>query len=205
MPDVPGGPAWDGAGPPGSTPLDPDDAVGLIPSWVATRADLNEVEQRNIVDGLDRRRWKATSLDVVLDDLTVRSLHRDMFGRVWRWAGTYRSREASIGVDPLVIAASVQDLMEDARQWVSGDRPMLTDEAGCSFHHRLAQIHPFPNGNGRHARVMTDLLLRALGAEPFTWGRDSLDAAGTTRDIYIAALRAADSHDLEQLLRFVRT
>ena len=192
-------------GPPGSTPLDPDDAEGLIPSWVATRADLNEAEQRNIVTGLDRRRWRRPSVDVMLDDLTVRDLHKDMFGAVWRWAGTYRRREASIGIDPVRVSTSVRDLMEDARLWVGGEQPMPPDEAGCRLHHRLVLVHPFPNGNGRHGRAMTDLLLRAIDAAPFTWGRVSLDDAGDTRDAYIAALRAADAHDLDPLLHFVRT
>lgn len=129
MSETAGGPTWNAVGPPGSTPLDPDDAEGLIPSWVATRADLNEAEQRNIVTGLDRRRWRRPSVDVMLDDLTVRDLHKDMFGAVWRWAGTYRRREASIGIDPMRVSTSVRDLMEDARLWVGGERPMPPDEA----------------------------------------------------------------------------
>lgn len=205
MPDGHARPAWNAAGPPASTPLDQDDTEGLIPSWVATRADLNNVEQRNILQGLDRRRWARPRLEVVLDDLTVRALHRDIFGGVWRWAGAYRQRETSIGVDPRLIATSVRDLMDDARLWVTGDRPMPVNEAGCRLHHRLVLIHPFPNGNGRHGRAMTDLLLNAVGATPFTWGRVNLDGPGDTRDAYIAALRAADAHDLDPLLKFVRS
>lgn len=196
---------WDGSGPAGSTPLDPDDAEGLIPSWVATRADLNEVEQRNIVEGLTRRRWRRIGATDLLDDLAGRALHRDMFGKVWRWAGAYRSRELTIGVDPRLVSTSVRDLMEDAKLWIGDDRPMPPDEAGYRFHHRLVQVHPFPNGNGRHSRAMTDLLVRAIDCEPFTWGRISLDAASSTRDTYINALRAADAHDFEPLARFVRS
>lgn len=205
MTDWPDRVGWDAGGPTGSTPVDPADAEGLIPSWVATRADLNEAEQRNILGGLDRRRWRNPTLEAVLDDLTVRELHKDMFGRTWRWAGSYRRWETTIGVDPRLVATGVRDLMADARLWVAGERPMPLDEAGCRFHHRLVQVHPFPNGNGRHARAMTDLLMRSVAAEPFTWGRVSLDGPGATRDAYIAALRAADAHDIHPLLRFART
>jgi Fic family protein len=82
---------------------------------------------------------------------------------------------------------------------------MLADEAGYRFHHRLVSIHPFPNGNGRHARAMTDLLMRSLGAPPFTWGSVCLDTATVTRPAYIAALRAADAGDFADLADFVRS
>lgn len=89
--------------------------------------------------------------------------------------------------------------------WIGGDRPMPLDEVGYRFHHRLVQVHPFMNGNGRHSRAMTDLLMRAVDCEPFTWGSTSLDAQGTVRDAHLAALRAADAHDFEPLAQFARS
>lgn len=205
MPDRRGREGWGVSGPSASTPLDPDDAVGLIPSWVATRADLNQAEQRNMLQGLSRRRWTRISAAELLDDLVVRALHRDMFGKVWTWAGSYRNRELSIGVDPALVSTCVRDIIDDAQLWISGDGRMAPDEAGYRFHHRLVQVHPFPNGNGRHGRAMTDLLMRAIGGEPFTWGSTNRDAEGRVRDAYIAALRAADANDYEPLARFVRS
>jgi Fic-DOC domain mobile mystery protein B len=196
---------WDAGGPRGSTALGPDEVEGLIPTWIATRAELNEAEQQNILDGLGRRRWQNPSTEELLDDLTARSLHKDMFGNVWTWAGRYRITERNIGVDPRTIAVCLRDLMEDAKLWIAGTKPRSVDQAGAAFHHRLVQIHPFPNGNGRHSRAMTDMLLRSVGAEPFTWGRVSLTSLSATRASYFAGLRAADDGDIAALAAFVRT
>ncbi len=195
---------WDEDGRPGSAPLERDETLGLIPSWVATRADLNAAEQANILKGLSKHRWRRPTVHYLLDDLAVRSLHKDLLGEVWRWAGTYRNTERNIGVDPHYIGVAVRDLVDDARAWLEGPHPMPADEAGCRFHHRLVQIHPFPNGNGRHARAMTDLLLRALGTLPFSWGQTNLGTASQRRSAYIAALRAADDGDLGPLTLFAR-
>ncbi len=189
----------------GSTPLDPDDAAGLKPGWVATKADLDAAEQANILAALRRSRWRRPKTGYLLTDDAVRRLHQDMFGDVWTWAGTYRRYEASIGIDPHRISVAVRDLVLDAAYWFDGDRPMAPDEAGWTFHHRLVQIHAFPNGNGRHSRMITDLLLRAKDEHPFTWGRADLNAAGEIRDVYLAALRAADGGDYGPLSMFVRS
>jgi len=204
MSDGDAGLGWESEGPPGSTPLDPDEAEGLKPAWVATRADLNEAEQANILAALNRAKWRRITSDALLDDKSARDLHRDMFGDVWIWAGRYRTTEKSIGVDPSTIGVRVRDLMLDAKAWLSGRQPMPADQVACELHHKLVAIHPFPNGNGRHARAMTDLLLRSVGAAPFTWGSASLDRIGDARARYIAALRAADDGDYGPLSSFVR-
>jgi Fic-DOC domain mobile mystery protein B len=197
--------AWSDPGPDGSTPLDPDEVDGLIPSWVATRGDLNTAEQANIVQALSLIRWQGRSVEQLLDDLVARQLHKDMFRDVWEWAGTYRLTERNIGVDPVTISVCVRDLMEDAKAWIGGQAPMEPDVVGFRFHHRLVQVHAFPNGNGRHARAMTDLLLRAMGQPPFSWGRTGLETPSATRSNYIAALRAADDRRFDLLARFVRS
>jgi Fic-DOC domain mobile mystery protein B len=196
---------WADQGPDGSTALDPNEIEGLIPSWVATRGDLNEVEQANIVKALTQPRWRRLSVEGLLDDLTARQLHKAMFDNVWEWAGTYRLTEKTIGVDPFTISVCVRDLMEDAKVWLSGDHPLEPDVVGYRFHHRLVQIHLFPNGNGRHARVMTDLLVAAMGQPPFTWGSASGDPERDVRQAYIAALRDADLRQFDLLAQFVRS
>jgi Fic-DOC domain mobile mystery protein B len=196
---------WDFPGAPWSTPLTEEDKQGLIPSYIATRCELNEAEQRNILRAARSRRWRRLAAVQLLDDLVARQLHRAMFDQVWTWAGQYRSRELNIGVDPRKVSVAVRDLMEDAKLWLGGDRPMPADEAAYRFHHRLVLIHPFPNGNGRHSRMMTDLLLRSAGEPAFTWGRYSQAVASTARDTYIGALQSADRGDYGPLAGFVRT
>jgi Fic-DOC domain mobile mystery protein B len=189
--------------PAGATPIEPDEAAGLLPGHIATREQLDEWEAENILEG---QRWAAGAARRrdVLDDAFPRELHRRMFGRTWKWAGTYRSTEKNLGIAPARIAEEVRNLLENTRAQIAGKVAPI-DGIAARFHHRLVWIHPFPNGNGRHARLLTDLLLAANGAAPFTWGRGDLEHAGETRERYLAALRAADARDLAPLLAFVRS
>lgn len=189
----------------GATPLSRDELDQLIPTYIVTRAELNRAEQDNIVQALASPKWRRRrQIDALLDDLVLRNLHRDMFSDVWGWAGSYRQTERNIGVDFSRISGDVRNLVEDARYWFDPASATTVDEAAAEFHHRLVSIHPFPNGNGRHSRAVTDLLLRAAGAEPFTWGRIDLVAPGETRQRYIDALRAADGGHYGPLNAFVR-
>lgn len=189
--------------PAGATPLDPDEAAGLLPGHIATREQLDEWEADNILAGA---RWAAgrARRRAILDDLFLRELHRRMFDRTWKWAGMYRAREKNIGVAPERIAGDVRNLLEDTKTQLAAKVAPL-DETAARFHHRLVAIHPFSNGNGRHARLMTDLLLEANGAAPFSWGRSDLVRPGEARERYLAALRAADARDFGPLLGFVRS
>lgn len=196
-----------GEQPDGATPLDDVERAGLIPAWVATHGDLNRAEQENIAAAqlALRRRRRRLTVPGVLDEAFVRQLHALMFGDVWSWAGKYRLTEKNIGIAWWDIAPYVTSLMADTALWVAADSLMPVDEAAVRLHHRLAAIHPFSNGNGRHAREMSNLLLRAVGEVPLTWGRNSLTDAGETRHSYVAALRAADGSDIGPLLTFART
>ena len=127
-----------------------------------------------------------------------------MFGDVWRWAGTSRTSERNLGIAYYEIPVAVRQLLHDARAWIA-HATYSPDEIAVRLHHRLVQIHPFPNGNGRHARLMADLLVMSRGQERFSWGRTSLGEAGDVRRRYIAALRAADGHDIGPLLVFARS
>ncbi len=191
---------------PGNTPLDPDEVEGLIPLHVTTQGELNEVEQANILEAMA---W-STGRDHadILTDSYLRELHKRMFKDVWKWAGKYRQSLKNVGVSANQIPAEVKKLCEDTQYWIQ-NKTYSWDEIGVRFHHRLVSIHPFPNGNGRHARLATDLMLRANGQKPFNWGGESsgasIDAAGTTRGLYIAALKAADRGNFNLLLAFVRS
>jgi Fic-DOC domain mobile mystery protein B len=191
--------------PEGATPLPKDQRDGLKQSWVTTMDDLNDAEAENILAANVTWYGRRHTLDSLLDDKTVRDLHRDMLGDVWTWAGTYRLRELNIGVDPFQVSMAVQNLVEDAKHWFAKDSAMDIDMAAVRFHHQLVAIHPFHNGNGRHSRLLTDLLHRAHGAPAFTWGSRDLVAASAVRTTYIAALRQADDGDYKALLEFVRS
>ena len=188
--------------PDGATPLDPDELDGLKFKHVTTRGELDQLEQAGITEGL---KWldKQKNPDV-LSEAFVLELHKRLFGSVWKWAGTFRRTEKNIGVDPIQVAIQLRQLLDDARYWVEHET-YSPKELAARFHHKLVFIHPFPNGNGRHARIMADAVLTKLLNEPaIDWaGGYRLEAMNERRDQYIAALRAADGHDISSLLEFV--
>jgi Fic-DOC domain mobile mystery protein B len=191
--------------PEGATPLDPDESEGLIPPQIATRAELNEAEEANIAQGME---WglRAIRTRTVLADEFAFELHRRMFEHVWEWAGRTRWTNKNIGIEKYAIRPAVRDLMADATTW-STLSVYPSEVMAVRLHHRLTAIHPFPNGNGRHARMMADLFLLQEGIHPLSWGgqRGSLVRTGEIRSAYIAALRVADGGDIEPLLRFARS
>lgn len=184
-----------------ATPITPDERAQLIPTWITTRADLNAAEAENI-DAADR--WAFSRRRDVLDAEFLKRLHRRMLGDVWKWAGTLRTTERNIGIAPYRIEVELRQLLDDGRYWLEGET-FSPDEAAVRFHHRLVAIHPFPNGNGRHSRIAADLLLIQMGQERFSWGRNGLVNASATRAEYIAALKAADAHEIGLLLAFARS
>jgi Fic-DOC domain mobile mystery protein B len=191
--------------PPDATELPPTEREGLLQTWITTRAELNTAEEHNILDGANwaRRRRAVEATDLLNDDF-AKSLHKQMFGDVWVWAGTYRLRESNLGVAPPQIPIESRTLFDDARYWLQ-HQTYSRDELAVRVHHRLVAIHPFPNGNGRHTRLMADFLVERLGGESFTWGGGGLNDAGQLRARYIAALKLADGHDIGPLLGFARS
>ncbi len=195
-----------GPEPSGATPIEEEDLDGLIPAFVATRADLNQVEFENIIRALPwaQRQARTRGPEGILDYGFMLTLHRRMFGDVWTWAGTQRRRETNIGVDPYSIATQSRLLLDDAKFW-HAEGVFEPDVLAARIHCRLVGIHPFPNGNGRCTRMMADLYLTSIGAEPFPWGDANLDADSSGRATYIAALiKALDTGEYTDLIRFAR-
>jgi len=187
-----------------ATPLEPQEREGLLQSWITHRKDLNEAEQENILEGAAWARGRRRlPLERMLSVDFMQTLHKRMFGDVWQWAGTFRTTERNIGIQAYRIATELAALLSDVRFWIEHET-YPRDEIAIRFHHRLVAIHPFPNGNGRHARLAADLLVERLGGEPFSWGGGSLADVGELRARYVAALRAADDHDIGPLLEFAR-
>jgi len=195
-----------GPEPSGATPLEPEDLEGLIPDFVATRADLNIVEFENITKALPWALQQARTLqpEGVLAYGFMMELHRRMFLDVWTWAGTPRRHETNIGVAPQLIPSQSIQTLDDAKYWHT-EKVFEPDDLAARIHCRLVSVHPFVNGNGRCTRLMADLYLTAIGASPLTWGGTNLDVDGSGRAEYIAALvKAADTDDYTDLIRFAR-
>lgn len=183
------------------TPLSPEERDGLKLTYITLRGELNEAEQQNISSAT---LWALSRRRDVLNVTFLRNLHRRMLGDVWRWAGEYRTTGKNIGIDAWKIPLEMQQLIENVRYWVDNET-FPPDEVAARFHHRLVWIHPFSNGNGRFARLATDLLIRDLGHPLLTWGSGNLVDGGQLRTAYIDALRAADRNDYGPLIAFVRS
>ncbi len=189
--------------PEGATPLDADALAGLIPA-LSTHGELNEFEAVNISDAV---LWAGRSRNLRRDLLAIQmlqELHRRMFDRTWKWAGKFRTSDTNIGVHWPQIGTGVKDLCDDVIFQISNAVYPL-DEMAVRFHYRLVATHPFPNGNGRHARLAADILVRRQGGTAFAWGSASLVRDGAPRREYLDSLREADGGKFERLIQFARS
>lgn len=192
--------------PNGATPIDLDELKDLIPDYIATMSELNQLEQANIADAFV---WaERQDLSEMLTATFVFKLHEKMFNQVWRWAGKQRRSNKNIGVMKEQILNELGQLLKNTEFWIQ-NKTFPEDDLAARFHHKLVHIHIFPNGNGRHARLMTDLLLVQMNNKKFTWGNETaptpLEVEGKTRSEYIAALKKADYGDFNDLIKFVRS
>ncbi len=188
----------------GQTPLDDDERDGLRVPTITTRGELDEFEQLGVEKAIEWTRTRRVSLDDILTDDFVKQLHRRMFGDIWQWAGSFRTSNKNIGVDTSAIGIELGKLLDDCRYWIDHN-VFADDEIAVRFSHRIVSIHPFANGNGRHSRLIADILVSdGLGRPVFTWGSVSLTPKGAARLAYLRALRKADENDYGELVRFAR-
>lgn len=190
----------------GQTPLDADEMDAILIPNVITRGELDEVEQRNIEDAirwtLERRR-RFTS-DEILSEQFIMDLHKRMYGEVWSWAGYFRKTNKNIGVDKYEIGIRLRALLDDCRHWIK-HKTFPEDEIAVRFKHRIVSIHCFPNGNGRHSRLMADLIIEKIfDNDVFSWGGRHLIKRSNFRSIYLKALREADWGNIDPLVAFAR-
>ena len=187
----------------GATLLNPDEIDGLKLKHITTRAELDRWEQDNIQDAIG---WLESRQNAeILNEKFITLLHKKMFGRVWKWAGNFRRSNKNIGVEWIHIPVELRHLLNDVNYWIE-NKVYSHDEIAYRLHHKLVWIHLFPNGNGRHSRLMADVLMSdVFGLEPFTWGTVNLTEDGMTRKRYIDALMAADEQDYNLLEAFVRS
>lgn len=191
----------------GQTPLDEDEKDGLLIPSITTKSELDEVEQRNIEDAIlwsIQRRRKFTATEILTEQF-IKELHRRMFGSVWQWAGTFRNSNKNIGVDKYQIGIELKMLLDDCKFWIDNST-FSPDEIAIRFSHRIVAIHCFSNGNGRHSRLIADLIVEKIfGGKVFSWSSQNLIKGGESRSTYLIAIREADKAKYELLLAFSRS
>jgi Fic-DOC domain mobile mystery protein B len=188
----------------GQTPLDEDEKEGLLIRTISTRGELDEFEQANIQQAIEWTLKSRFTKDQILTEEFILSVHRRMFSEVWAWAGTKRKSNKNIGVDKFQISAELRILLDDCRYWIDNGT-YNPDEIAIRFNHRLVKIHVFPNGNGRHSRLMADILISSVYNEPvFSWGNSDLSKNSDIRNEYLQAIYSADKGDIQSLITFSR-
>lgn len=187
----------------GQTPLEEEEKDGLRISSIASRNDLNEYEQHNIEQAILWTMTKKFNIESILTEQFIRLVHKQMFNQVWSWAGEFRKTNKNIGVDKWQIPSELKYLLEDCQFWFKHNT-FTPDEFAIRFKHRIVTIHCFPNGNGRHSRLMADILIENIYKKPFfSWGigRNPDEA----RKVYLQALKKADNGDYQDLIAFARS
>lgn len=188
----------------GQTPLDENESMGLLFKTITTQGELNEAEQLNIEEAVEWTLRKKFEADNILSETFCNELHRKMYSGVWQWAGTFRKTNKNIGVDKYQIPVALRTLIEDCNVWID-HQTYPEDEIAVRFKHRIVSIHCYSNGNGRHSRLMADVIISHIFGRPvFTWGAANLVKAGEARETYLKALKAADKGDLTGLVGFAR-
>ena len=188
----------------GQTPLSEEEKEGLLIKSITTRGELDELEQLNIEKAVEWTMNNKFVKEKVLSEEFIKSVHKKMFGDVWKWAGTFRKSEKNIGVDWLKIGVELKVLLDDTKYWIDNDT-YSPDEIAIRFKHRLVSIHCFPNGNGRHSRIMADIIIEyVFGKEVFTWNNSKLVKADKVRKEYIDSIRKADKGAIDPLMKFAR-
>lgn len=189
----------------GQTPLDEDEKEGLLIKSIATRGELDEFEQQNIEDAIQWSLTRKFKTDQILNEPFILALHKRMYGRVWSWSGEYRKTNKNIGVDKLEIPMALRSLIDDAAYWLEHN-VYEPDEFAIRFKHRLVSIHCFPNGNGRHSRMIADIIIEKIYQLPsFSWGGASVSEEMNIRAQYLKAIRKADKGEFDLLLKFARS
>ena len=188
----------------GQTPLDEEEKEGLKIKSITTQGELDEFEQLNIEKAVEWTIHSKFKLEKILTEKFVKDLHKKMYGDVWKWAGEFRKTEKNIGIPWTQIGIELKNLLDDTKYWIE-NKTFPPDEIAIRFKHRIVSIHCFPNGNGRHSRMMADIIMESIfGNEVFSWHQSNMVKANETRNQYIKALREADNGNFKQLIEFAK-
>lgn len=187
----------------GQTPLDEDEKQGLRITAIATRGELDEFEQQNIEQAILWSLNRSLKIETVLTENFIKALHKRMYGSVWKWAGEFRKTDKNIGIDKWQIPTALKALLDDTLYWYV-NKTYSPDELTLRFKHRLVSIHCFSNGNGRHSRLMADIIIQKIFKLPvYTWGSTSDQTV--SRSAYLKAIKIADNGNIEPLIDFARS
>ena len=188
----------------GQTPLDEEEKEGLKIKSITTQRELDEFEQLNIEKAVEWAIHTKLKPEKILTEKFVKDLHKRMYGDVWKWAGEFRKSKKNIGISWIRIGIELKNLMDDTKYWIENNT-YSPDEIAIRFKHRLVSIHCFPNGNGRHSRMMADIIMESIFDEDlFTWHQSKMVKANETRKEYINALRKADNGNVKPLIEFAK-
>jgi len=188
----------------GQIPLSEEEKEGIKVKSITTRTELDELEQLNIEKAIEWILKKRLKQEKILSEEFIKLLHTKMFGDVWEWAGSFRKSDKNIGVNWTMIGMQLRMLLDDTKYWIE-NKTFSPDKIAIRFKHRLVSIHCFPNGNGRHSRIMADIIIESIfGLNIFTWNNSNLINANNTRSEYIDSIKKADEGIIEPLLKFAR-
>lgn len=183
----------------GQTPIDDDEKLALIPH-IDTLEELNIWEHENIIEA---RKWAMSSRVLKISDVFdldfLVKLHKKMFNKTWKWAGNLRASNKNIGCDFYQIRTELKNLSDDIKFWLEKNT-YNAKQLALIIHHRLVKIHLFPNGNGRHARLAADCILKKLDStKKIDWEGKNFRSSEELRKKYITALRSSDKGDYREL------
>lgn len=189
----------------GQTELDEEEKEGLLIKSITTREELDEFEQQNIEKAIQWTFTRKIKKEQLLSEKFIRDLHKKMYGDVWKWAGQFRSSEKNIGVKNYLISIELKTLLDDCLYWIDNNT-YQQEEIAIRFKHRLVSIHCFSNGNGRHSRLIADLIMVKIFENTFfSWGGNNLVQRTDTRAIYIKAVKLADNSEIQSLIAFAKS
>ncbi|WP_417201402.1 mobile mystery protein B [Bizionia sp.] len=188
----------------GQTPLDEVEKEGLKIKSITTQGDLDEFEQLNIEKAVEWTIHTKLKPEKILTEKFVKDLHKKMYGDVWKWAGEFRMTEKNIGIPWTQIGIELKNLLDDTKYWIE-HKTFPPEEIAIRFKHRIVSIHCFPNGNGRHSRMMADIIMESIfGNDIFTWNQSNMVKASETRNKYLKSLREADNGNFTSLIEFAK-
>lgn len=189
----------------GQTPLNEEEKDGLKIKSITTQGELDEFEQLNIEKAVEWTIHTNLKQDRILTEKFVKDLHKKMYGDVWKWAGEFRKSDKNIGIKWIQISVELKNLIDDTKYWIANNT-FSPEEISIRFKHRIVAIHCFPNGNGRHSRMMADIIIECVfGKELFSWQNSRMVNADETRKKYIEALRNADNGNINPLIEFAKS
>ena len=188
----------------GQTPIDEEEKEGLLIETISTKKELDEFEQKNIEQAIQWLIGRKLDIDHILSEAFVKLLHKRMYGEVWSWAGEFRKSDKNIGITSWRIPTELKVLLDDTKYWIENNT-YSNDEIAIRFKHRLVSIHCFSNGNGRHSRLMADIIIEKIFNEQiFNWGNSNLSEGNENRREYLNAIKLADQGNVLRLLGFAR-